>query len=212
MVRIIAVRHGESEGNLHGTFAGHTDVPLTVRGREQAMLTGQALRDVEFTAAYASPLRRAFETGELALAGRGPALCKEAALLEIDGGEWEGLPFDLLPERFPTGYALWHDAFGRACPDGGESVVHLSARVLAFARETERRHTGGTVLFATHATPIRMLRTASLGLPAEEAGQVPWPVNASYSVFEVRDGQIGCVEYSQDAHLSGMRTTLPGNI
>ncbi|MBO7148903.1 MAG: histidine phosphatase family protein [Clostridia bacterium] len=65
MTRIIFVRHGESMGNINDLFYGHTDGDLTELGRRQAESAANYLKDVHIDIAYASDLKRAFETGEI---------------------------------------------------------------------------------------------------------------------------------------------------
>ena len=42
--RFIIERHGQSEGNLRRAFLGHTDLPLSELGREQAAKTAEYLK------------------------------------------------------------------------------------------------------------------------------------------------------------------------
>lgn len=71
---LILLRHGQSIWNGAETrFTGWTDVPLTVKGRVEAVGAGQLLRSRGFRAekvdvAFTSELQRAHETCELALA------------------------------------------------------------------------------------------------------------------------------------------------
>mmetsp|Transcript_29070 Transcript_29070/g.89899 ORF Transcript_29070/g.89899 Transcript_29070/m.89899 type:complete len:382 (+) Transcript_29070:247-1392(+) len=71
---LILLRHGQSVWNgSDARFTGWCDVPLTVRGRVEAVGAGQLLRSRGFPArrvdvAFTSELQRAHETCELALA------------------------------------------------------------------------------------------------------------------------------------------------
>ena len=71
---LILLRHGQSVWNgPNSRFTGWVDVPLTVRGRVEAVAAGQLLRSKGFKAskvdvAFTSDLQRAHETCELALA------------------------------------------------------------------------------------------------------------------------------------------------
>lgn len=71
---LILLRHGQSTWNEpHPRFTGWTDVPLTVKGRVEAVGAGQLLRSRGFDAArvdvaFTSKLQRAHETCELVLA------------------------------------------------------------------------------------------------------------------------------------------------
>ena len=42
MSKIYFVRHGESEWNVADKICGQTDIPLTQRGHEQAVMTGES--------------------------------------------------------------------------------------------------------------------------------------------------------------------------
>jgi probable phosphoglycerate mutase len=61
----ILVRHGDTEWTekrrLHG---GRFDSPLSARGRKQAELAGEALRDENIVAIFSSPQGRAIQTSE----------------------------------------------------------------------------------------------------------------------------------------------------
>jgi 2,3-bisphosphoglycerate-dependent phosphoglycerate mutase len=71
---LILLRHGQSQWNgTKARFTGWCDVPLTVRGRVEAVAAGQLMRSRGFKAsrvcvAFASELQRSHETCELALA------------------------------------------------------------------------------------------------------------------------------------------------
>jgi 2,3-bisphosphoglycerate-dependent phosphoglycerate mutase len=70
---LILLRHGQSQWNGEkARFTGWCDVPLTVRGRVEAVAAGQLMRSRGFKAskvcvAFASELQRSHETCELAL-------------------------------------------------------------------------------------------------------------------------------------------------
>jgi broad specificity phosphatase PhoE len=63
-LEFIFVRHGESVANRDG-FIAEEDTPLSDTGREQARLTGQALKDAGIKAIVCSPAARAFETAKI---------------------------------------------------------------------------------------------------------------------------------------------------
>ena len=65
MTTILLARHGETDWNREGRFQGYADPALNDTGRAQAADLAAELTDVELTAVYSSPLRRAFETAEL---------------------------------------------------------------------------------------------------------------------------------------------------
>lgn len=66
VTKVILVRHGEQDLRDGTTYAiGETvDPVLSARGRSQAVLVGEHLKDHPIDAIYASPLIRAHETGK----------------------------------------------------------------------------------------------------------------------------------------------------
>ena len=83
--RIYLFRHGDvsyvdDKGNR---VADSAAVPLTDWGREQAALTGKALANIPFDRVVASRFPRAVETAELLMAGRGLAVERHDAFVEL---------------------------------------------------------------------------------------------------------------------------------
>lgn len=60
--KIVLVRHGQSQWNLENRFTGWVDVPLSIKGRDEAISAGRKLRDIRFDAIYVSHLMRAIQT------------------------------------------------------------------------------------------------------------------------------------------------------
>ena len=209
MTRFVFIRHGQSEGNLHNLFVGRTSsVPLTALGRRQAMLSRDFLKNERFDLAVSSPLLRAYETGSIVLGDRPLPLIPVDGLMEIDGGEWECMRFEDLPIKYPAMYDTWRNDFGHACPTGGEAVADLGARVVREVLRLAREYPDRNVLAASHATPIRMLRVFSLGIPFERAGEIAWPSNASVSIFRVEGDRITSEAYDLSEHMGDCGTRL----
>ena len=64
MLKLVLVRHGQSEWNLENKFTGWTDVNLSEQGIEEAKEAGRALKEKGFVfdLAYSSVLKRAEDT------------------------------------------------------------------------------------------------------------------------------------------------------
>ena len=69
MLKLVLVRHGESQWNLENKFTGWTDVELSERGINEAKEAGKVLKEkgYEFDLAYTSVLKRANDTLDLIL-------------------------------------------------------------------------------------------------------------------------------------------------
>src|SRR5436190_23897440 len=95
------VRHGETDWNAEGRYQGARDIPLNDRGRGQAALNGELLKQLleraeraptDFTW-YVSPLGRTRETMDLVRKGTGeplPDVTIDPRLIEISFGIYEG--------------------------------------------------------------------------------------------------------------------------
>jgi 2,3-bisphosphoglycerate-dependent phosphoglycerate mutase len=67
MAYLALVRHGESEYNKKGIWAGWDNPDLTEKGIEEAKVAGSELKDISFDLAYSSVLLRAKHTLQLIL-------------------------------------------------------------------------------------------------------------------------------------------------
>jgi broad specificity phosphatase PhoE len=158
-MEVVLVRHGETEWSRDLLHTGRTDVPLTERGRGQAMALRAALAERRFAAVLTSPLQRAVETCRLA--GLGDRAEPDEALLEWDYGDYEGVTTAEIRERRPA-WKLWRDG----CP-GGETAADVGARVEPLV-ERLATSDGDAVVFA-HGHVLRVL-TARWLLLGPEAG------------------------------------------
>lgn len=64
-MKILLIRHGETDWNKQGRFQGREDIPLNETGRQQALICGQALKGESYAAVVSSPLVRAKKTAEI---------------------------------------------------------------------------------------------------------------------------------------------------
>ncbi|MDE1833653.1 MAG: histidine phosphatase family protein, partial [Candidatus Micrarchaeota archaeon] len=93
MVRIIAVRHGETVENARGIVGGHIPGRLNARGIAQAREAAEKLSRRRIDAIYSSDLARAADTADI-IAKRHPRLkvVYVRALREKNLGELQGKP------------------------------------------------------------------------------------------------------------------------
>lgn len=147
MLELTIVRHGQSYGNLDWALGPDTD--LTDLGRKQATRLGRwlAKQGCNFTAIYASTLRRARQTAEIVNAHYGLEIELDPDLRETDQ------PYmDALPRRpNPLGAA--------PPPPFGEEYDTMRARVnLATARIVDANPEGHVLVVAHAGTCGTMIR------------------------------------------------------
>ena len=206
------IRHGFSVANNEKRFAGHSDFPLTELGKLQAERCAEALKDEHIDVIYASDLSRAFETAVPIAISHGLDVIPHKGLREIFAGEWEGKTFSELEEQYPESFGVWKSDLANAHPDGGESICQLYNRIIATMKELAQKNEGKTVCIATHATPVRSVCTAAMGLDHSGMSKIGWTANASISVFEYENGIFAAIYTSRTDHLGDLSTFLPSNV
>ena len=151
-IRILLVRHGETEWNRIHRFQGRSDLPLNKTGKEQAQALALALKNESFEAAYSSPLSRAMETA-LAIKAFHPStpLIEEKGLIEMDLGDFDGMEAQKWAAEYPDLRKTWQATPSKISMPGGESLIEVQKRAIdAVDRLTESHPPGSTLLFSSH--------------------------------------------------------------
>ena len=207
VTHVFLVRHGQSRGNAEGRFGGHTDTPLSPRGRNQAKAAAEALVKESLTAIYASDLARSLETA-LPLAKLTNLQIKAASeFRERSVGVMEGLTFEEAAAQHPEQYAALLQRDFEHVLLGGESyrqTLDRAARKLDEAIEANR---GGRIAIFTHTGTICILALHLMGaLDAPELKPV-WihSSNCGISRFDLRDdGYVRVAAINDTRHLTGL--------
>lgn len=162
MRRIALIRHGEPAiPQNEPIFISRTDYELTDFGCYEAARTGRWLKENGFDGAsvFCSPLKRCIQTAELICSETGfdkSDITVDERLIEISCGEWEGLTFKEVSEKYPEQFeARGRDLAGYRIP-GGENFYDAGERfcnVLSDIREGDT----GNIVIVTHAGMTRGL-------------------------------------------------------
>ncbi|MDO8989464.1 MAG: histidine phosphatase family protein [Sideroxyarcus sp.] len=157
-MKIVLVRHGESEGNVAHLINDNPAriVNLTQRGRAQAETAADSLRGMNFTQAYASEFPRAQQTAAILLRHHACKLNIDARLNERRSG-MDGLPVQVFNDRV-------HDDPLHIKPERGESFLEQMERLRGFLDEIAARHPEAVVLAVSHENPI----LAALALKSDD--------------------------------------------
>lgn len=182
-MRLILLRHGETDWNAGDRYQGRTDVELNAVGERQARRAavgpvGDLLEEAAELVAVASPLARARRTAEILLEARVGAadLALDDQLMELHGGDWEGLELTAIAQRWPEEHRSWRAVPALdAGPVGGETLRAAGERALGALRgrvpqhwaDTPRDGGGQTLLAVAHGGVIR----AAVGLLLRHEGE-----------------------------------------
>ena len=204
---VVIIRHGQSQGNAEGRFGGHTDTPLSPRGRKQAHATARALASEKFSAIYSSDLPRAIETASPLAKLVGVPLETTDALRERSVGVMEGLTFEEAAEQHPEQYqALLRRDFEHVLA-GGESYRQTLDRASRQLDEAIEQHKGGRIALFAHTGTICILILHLMGaLDAPELKPV-WIATANCGIarFDLRDDCfVRVLTINDTRHLAGI--------
>lgn len=206
MRRVLVVRHGETDWNLHGRMQGWAPVPLNRTGREQADRVGRYLaREFDVDRIVASDLHRTRETTDRITAHVDAPVEYDRAWRERHLGVYQGLSYEDVVERFPE-FALNERGFEAAdrVPESGESLLAVRDRVVEAWRslldggsETAPESEWETALVVAHGGPIHLLLGHLKGMDVRTALREHSQSNCAVNELRV-DGDAVEVRYEND--------------
>ena len=168
-MRVILLRHGQSEANAAGLLAGRRDYGLTQLGREQARACGQLLGSGAggtVVRVLSSPASRCCDTAAPVAAALGLDVEVAPEWAELDYGTWDGRRLaDVSAEQ----WARWRSDDTWA-PPGGESLVVVQERVglalVALGRPggSDAASEDDVTVIVSHVSPIKAAMCWALGV------------------------------------------------
>lgn len=154
-VDVLVMRHGETEANVRKILVGREDSPFTSAGERHPLEVARHLAKRQIRCVYTSPMARTRRTAALVLEalGRDLPVRTEAAIAEIDAGDFTGLSFEQVRARVQD-HRIDLDRFGGFRYPGGESWRDVQRRAVDFVSSLEAHHEGEEILLVTHAGVI----------------------------------------------------------
>ena len=131
-LRLLLVRHGETEWNRVSRFQGGIDVPLNDNGRAQAQQAAEFLKDVPIDFAISSPMLRPKETADIILQPHpNVQLELQEEFREINHGLWEGKLESEIKQEYPDLLRQWQVAPETVQMPEGENLQQVWERAVA---------------------------------------------------------------------------------
>jgi probable phosphoglycerate mutase len=133
---------------------------------EQAWALRSWLEPVEFTQVLCSDLTRSQRTAKIIIGQRNIPIQVRPELREISLGDWEGVSFREIAQRFPAEYEARGSDLENWRPPGGENFADCRKRVLSVLDEVlSTSH--GNILLIGHAGVNRLILCEVLGIPIQ---------------------------------------------
>lgn len=206
--RILAVRHGQTAWNADSRIQGHTDIALDALGEWQAEQLARALSDERLHAIYSSDLARARQTAAPLALRSGMRLQLDSGLRERAFGEFEGLSFAQIEQRWPDQAARWRRRDPEFGARGGEVLRHFRERVVAAVDRLALAHRGQCIALVTHGGVLDLLYREATRLPLDAPRT--WQVgNAGINRLLHTDEGLALVGWADVAHLETVSGAAP---
>lgn len=206
--RLIIIRPGETDWNLHGRWQGWVEIPLNEHGRVQVQRLANFMRNLGLDALYSSDNRRARESAQIL----GEALeldpIFDERLRERSIGIWQGLIVPEIHGWYAEEYAqLEADPDGYVIP-GGESLGQVRERVTAALNEIIKAADADDDVQAvgviSHSTTIRLIMKSLL--PDVDLSREVFGNTAVTSLIREDDGTWKVTAINDQMHLEGLES------
>jgi broad specificity phosphatase PhoE len=164
---VFLARHGETESNRAGVYAGRRTDPLTRNGRSQVARLAEQIKALGIRQIWSSSVWRALESASLLREHLRLPITIDQRLDEMRLGPWDGRSEAEVARDFPDDYKLWLTHPDEVRLEGRETLTQVAARTMSAVTDA----------CATHL-PIRVAVLTTVGCPLGSYKRVTIP-NAS---------------------------------
>lgn len=209
MTELYIVRHCEAVGNVERFFQGVCDTDISECGALQLEKLAERFKNTDIDVIYSSPLKRAYKTAEAINKYHNLPINIHQKLIEINGGEIEGVFWGDFDKTRPELEYKWNMEPHLFHPNGGESMASVYKRSWEAVLEIVESNCGKKIAVTSHGCTIRNIMCHALGKPIEKLNEVQWADNTG--VFHlVFDGEKlpKILMYNDCSHLP--KELLPG--
>lgn len=160
-IKVIAIRHGESQHNTAGVVNGDPKKPfhLTAKGKKQAVALANKVKSKKIVAIISSEMPRTRESAAPLGKIKNIRVQVDKRLNDINAGKLEGIP--ILEFRKLTNNI-------KKSVKGSETNAHVGKRLKSFLQDLLDCYSGQTVAVVSSEIILHSLRQVSMGLPCDE--------------------------------------------
>lgn len=200
-MRLLIIRHGESEADILNVHEGRADFELTERGQCQAKAMAQFVKqNYELSAIYCSTLRRARQTAQYLSDAVGVPLITDERLMEFNNGLIAGLPRDEVREKYPyiANIPVHASVYEQ------ESALEFRFRAeYMLSKIISENEDDATVAIVCHGGTINQLYRAFLRLPVDS--DISFATgDTGIHEWLIADGRKVVIRANMTAHTAGL--------
>jgi len=201
-MRLIVVRHGQTQWNHEKRALGHADVELNEEGRRQAQWLALALKEEKLVAIYSSPLKRALETAQAIARFHQAEVGVDRAFIEMDVGEMDGLTYEEMRDRYGEFLKEWMKGSCSLALPGGECLEDVQRRAWLGVEKIIKEHLKpeDVVAVVSHNFTILCIICRALGLELSQFRRLRLNL-ASISVLDFGGRGTTLVRFNDTCHL-----------
>lgn len=201
-MKLILVRHGETQWNRENRVVGFADIGLNDEGRKQVKKLALALKEERVDAIYASPLSRAWETAQEVARYHDEEVKADDAFKEMDAGELDGLTYEDMRDRYGELIKQWLSEPASVIMPGGESLANVQERAWLAVEKIREKHPDDVVMVVSHNFVILCIICKALGLDLSQFRRLR-PHVASISILNIGRRGMSLVLFNDTCHLEG---------
>jgi broad specificity phosphatase PhoE len=193
MLRLILVRHGQTDANVNHRLQGQSDGQLNAMGRQEVERVGLLLKDTQIDVIVSSDLIRAIDTAAAIAHYHNLPVNTSPLVREWNCGEWDGRP----AEEFIAIVKNLTIPMAELRPPGGETLTEVRIRASAFVKDMTEKYPGKTIVLCSHGDFLRMVISILMNKSIDEANASYRMDNASYSDFTQENGNWKMAAFNQ---------------
>ena len=164
-MKILVIRHGESEADLLDVHEGRADFALTERGHRQAeAMANYIAENFDISKIYASTLTRAKQTAQHLSDKIGIPIVFDENLMEFNNGLLAGLPRAVVREKYPEVPDLPID---KAVYDQESQFEFRQRAENALSRVISESQEDETIAIVSHGGMINQLYRSFFNMPVD---------------------------------------------
>ena len=201
-MKLILVRHGETQWNRENRVVGFADIGLNDEGWKQVKRLALALKEEKVDAIYSSPLSRAWETAQEIARFHNGEVKADDAFKEMDAGELDGLTYDDMRDRYGELIKRWFREPASVTMPGGEALASVQERAWLAVERIREKHPDGAVMVVSHNFVIMCIICKALGIDLSQFRRLRLHV-ASISILNLGRRGTSLVLFNDTCHLEG---------